>query len=81
MELKYISISAWSIAIPPWTLEIKYSSIELKAKLILCGSFCKAVFYWLGTNYLAMILGATTIASASYLVRFSPFPDYIGCMI
>ncbi|XP_051193124.1 lipid phosphate phosphatase epsilon 1, chloroplastic [Lolium perenne] len=26
-----------------------------------------SVFYWLGTNYLAMILGATTIASASYL--------------
>ncbi|XP_048533451.1 lipid phosphate phosphatase epsilon 2, chloroplastic-like isoform X1 [Triticum urartu] len=26
-----------------------------------------SVFYWLGTNYLAMIIGATTIASASYL--------------
>lgn len=26
-----------------------------------------SVFYWLGTNYLAMILGATIIASASYL--------------
>ncbi|XP_051193125.1 lipid phosphate phosphatase epsilon 2, chloroplastic [Lolium perenne] len=26
-----------------------------------------SVFYWLGTNYLAVILGATTITSASYL--------------
>ncbi|CAM0944908.1 unnamed protein product [Alopecurus aequalis] len=26
-----------------------------------------SVFYWLGTNYLAMIIGATTVASASYL--------------
>lgn len=26
-----------------------------------------SVFYWLGPNYLAMIIGATTIASASYL--------------
>uniref|UniRef100_A0ACD5YL27 Uncharacterized protein n=1 Tax=Avena sativa TaxID=4498 RepID=A0ACD5YL27_AVESA len=26
-----------------------------------------AVFYWLGTNYVAMILGAMTITSASYL--------------
>ncbi|KAI4981375.1 hypothetical protein ZWY2020_021867 [Hordeum vulgare] len=27
-----------------------------------------SVFYWLGPNYLAMIIGATTIASASYLL-------------
>jgi hypothetical protein len=69
----FVSISDWGIKILSWTLEIKYSPIKWKAQLILCGFFFKTVFYWLGTNYLAVILGATTITSASYLVRFSPY--------
>jgi hypothetical protein len=28
-----------------------------------------AVYYWLGTNYLTMILGPATLSVAAYLVR------------